>query len=377
MRDWEIKSLGDVCEILDSRRRPVTKKDRRAGEYPYYGATGIVDYVDDFIFDERLVLVGEDGAKWESGDGTAFAVSGPCWVNNHAHVLRPIRQILLDDWLVYYLVHQDLSPFVSGLTVPKLNQANLREIPVPLPPMSEQRRIVAILDEASEGIATAKANAERNVRNVGELFESDARQLFLQGAERWQSRTLDQLSTNLDSKRVPITKSEREPGEFPYYGASGIVDYVADYLFDGEALLISEDGANLLARSTPIAFSVSGKYWVNNHAHILKFEHRPTQRFVEFYLESIPLDAYITGAAQPKLNQKALNSIPIAIPDTLAEQSQVVARLEALSEQCEAMQGIYERKLAVLDELKSALLSRAFTGGLTDMSVNRQVAEVA
>ena len=132
------------------------------------------------------------------------------------------------------------------------------------------------------------------------------------------------ISTNLDSKRIPITKSDRKTGEYPYYGASGIVDYVADYIFDGDTLLVSEDGANLLMRSTPIAFSVSGKYWVNNHAHILKFENMATQRFVEFDLESIKLDEYITGAAQPKLNQKALNSIPIPIPKSVEAQAKVV-----------------------------------------------------
>lgn len=143
----------------------------------------------------------------------------------------------------------------------------------------------------------------------------------------WQSKTLDQISTNLDSRRIPITKAARVAGEYPYYGASGIVDYVADYIFDEDALLISEDGANLLARSTPVAFPASGKYWVNNHAHILRFESMTTQRFVELYLESIPLDSYITGAAQPKLNQTALNSIPIPLP-LLPEQERIVGVLD-------------------------------------------------
>jgi type I restriction enzyme S subunit len=143
----------------------------------------------------------------------------------------------------------------------------------------------------------------------------------------WQTKTLDQISTNLDSRRVPITKGVRVGGEYPYYGASGIVDYVADYIFDEDTLLISEDGANLLARSTPIAFPASGKYWVNNHAHILKFENLTTQRFVELYLESIPLDEYVTGAAQPKLNQRALNSIPIPVP-ALTEQQRIVGLLD-------------------------------------------------
>lgn len=143
----------------------------------------------------------------------------------------------------------------------------------------------------------------------------------------WETKTLDQISTNLDYRRVPITKGVRKGGQYPYYGASGIVDYVADYIFDEDALLVSEDGANLLARSTPIAFPASGKYWVNNHAHILKFDSLTTQRFVELYLESIPLNEYITGAAQPKLNQKALNSIPIPVPP-LVEQKRIVGVLD-------------------------------------------------
>ena len=176
--------------------------------------------------------------------------------------------------------------------------------------------------------------------------------------------SLDKISTNLDSRRIPITKNVRQSGEYPYYGASGIVDYVADYIFEGDNLLVSEDGANLLARSSPIAFSVSGRYWVNNHAHILHFEHIATQRFVEFYLESIKLDDYITGAAQPKLNQKALNSIPIPIPESVETQSQIVERLESLQSETQHLTHLYERKIAALEELKKALLHRAFHGEL-------------
>ncbi|NLV24605.1 MAG: hypothetical protein GXY54_07455 [Deltaproteobacteria bacterium] len=117
---WERKNLGDLCSILDSQRKPITKRNRTNGTYPYYGATGIVDYVNDYIFDEPLVLVGEDGAKWGSGENTAFIVDGKSWVNNHAHVLRPRREKVLDNWMVYYLNHSDLGKFVSGLTVPKL-----------------------------------------------------------------------------------------------------------------------------------------------------------------------------------------------------------------------------------------------------------------
>ena len=124
--EWHTQPLGAITDILDSQRKPVTKRDRKSGPYPYYGATGVLDYVDDYIFDEPLILVGEDGAKWGSGENSAFAIDGRCWVNNHAHVLRPHRDVIVDRWLIYFLNHSDLSKYISGLTVPKLNQGRLR-----------------------------------------------------------------------------------------------------------------------------------------------------------------------------------------------------------------------------------------------------------
>lgn len=159
---------------------------------------------------------------------------------------------------------------------------------------------------------------------------------ILDGAQiEW--RPLGELAENLDFMRKPITSGFRESGKIPYYGASGVVDYVKDYIFDGDFLLVSEDGANLLARNTPIAFSISGKTWVNNHAHVLKFNTYTERRFVDIYLNSIDLTPYISGAAQPKLNQKSLNSIPIPIPcpenpqKSLEIQAEIVRILDAFS----------------------------------------------
>jgi len=129
--------------------------------------------------------------------------------------------------------------------------------------------------------------------------------------------------------RRPITSSLRNPGDIPYYGASGVVDYVKDYIFDGDFLLVSEDGANLLARSTPIAFSVSGKSWVNNHAHVLKFETYAERRYAEYYLNKIDLTPYISGAAQPKLNKKNLESISIPNP-SLEDKKRIVSILDKI-----------------------------------------------
>ena len=145
--------------------------------------------------------------------------------------------------------------------------------------------------------------------------------------------TLEDVAENCDNQRKPVTSGNRESGIYPYYGASGIVDYVNDYIFDGDYLLISEDGANLLARNTPIAFSITGKNWVNNHAHVLKFKTYVTRRFVELYLNSIDLSPWISGGAQPKLNQKNLNKIAIPLP-VLDEQCRIVAILDRFDALC-------------------------------------------
>ncbi len=154
---WSMVELGETVEILDSLRRPITKHERRPGPYPYYGATGVVDYVDNYLFDEPLVLVGEDGAKWGSGEQSAYAVEGKVWVNNHAHVLRPKRERLLDRFLIEIINSLDLTLYITGVTVPKLNQAKLKSIQIPLPPLEVQREIVAEIEGYQRVIDGARA----------------------------------------------------------------------------------------------------------------------------------------------------------------------------------------------------------------------------
>ncbi len=277
-----------------------------------------------------------------------------------------IRAKKYQPWINYFIRHKryEIHAKGTGATFPNVSAQTLAEFQLIYPPLQEQERIVGILDQAFDGIATAKANAEKNLQNARAIFESHLDAVFSQRGEGWVETTIERISENLDSRRIPITKNVRKAGEYPYYGASGIVDYVADYIFDEDILLISEDGANLLARSTPIAFSVSGKCWVNNHAHILKFQNKDTQKYVELYINSIPIDEYVTGAAQPKLNQRMLNVIPIPIPKTTSEQSEIVKKLEGISSETQSLEVIYQKKIAALDDLKKSLLDQAFTGNL-------------
>ena len=176
----------------------------------------------------------------------------------------------------------------------------------------------------------------------------------------WETKNLGDICENLDSKRVPVTQSSRKAGIIPYYGASGIVDYVADYIFDEDLLLVSEDGANLLARTYPIAFSITGKAWVNNHAHVLRFAESTTQSFVEYYLNSISLEPYVSGMAQPKLNQKSLNSINIPIPP-LPEQKRIVSIVDEAFEGIDRAIANTKKNLTNARELFESYLNAIFS----------------
>ena len=156
---WSSSPLDGVCEVLNKRRVPITQKDRKAGPFPYYGASGIVDYVDDFIFDERLILVGEDGAKWGPNEQTAFVAGGKYWVNNHAHVLRSVG--LIDSLLEAHLVRSDLGRYVTGAAPPKLTLGKLKTIPIPIPSSpAEQQKIADCLGSLDDLIAAEGRNLE-------------------------------------------------------------------------------------------------------------------------------------------------------------------------------------------------------------------------
>ena len=156
----EYRSLGDVVNILDNLRRPITKKDRKPGVYPYYGANGIQDYVEDFIFDGMFLLVGEDGSVINTDNSPILTwAEGKIWVNNHAHVLSEIKQIALLRFIYFALQNTDVSSIVRGVP-PKINQKSLRDIKLPIPPIPVQKEIVQILDKFTSLEAELEAELE-------------------------------------------------------------------------------------------------------------------------------------------------------------------------------------------------------------------------
>ena len=238
----------------------------------------------------------------------------------------------------------ELNRNIEGLRDGKMvTYKQFSEICLPIPrQIDEQQKIADCLSSIDESITTQtqKLDTLKSHKKglMQQLFpaegESVPRLRFpkFQDAGEWESKLLGEVADNLDNQRVPITEKNRTKGLIPYYGASGIVDYVRDFIFDEDLLCISEDGANLLARTSPIAFSISGKSWVNNHAHVLRFKHQFTQVLVENYLNSIKLDDYLTGMAQPKLNKAMLDSIPVPLPLEINEQQKIADCLSSLDD---------------------------------------------
>lgn len=381
---WETKSLADVAELQGR----IGWKGLTAKEYtpegPYFLSVHSLNYGDyvDFRdafhisqlrYDEspEIMLRRDDLLICKDGAGIGKVgiignMPGPSTINSSMLLIRP-RQNIMPKYLYFVLQSPYFQRIVQsrleGATTPHLYQRDIATFPVHLPPLEEQRRIVAVLDEAFAAIAQATANAEKNLANARELFEAAFQDRFDHVGNGWNSYRLPEISANLDFKRKPVKKSDRIAGNVPYYGASGQVDSVRNHLFDDDLLLISEDGANLLMRTYPIAFSISGKSWVNNHAHILKFEDMATQRLVEYFFNSISVEPWVTGMAQPKLNQKALNDIPVPLPP-VTERERLVGELDELADHIERMENAQEARLVALAALKQSLLHRAFTGEL-------------
>ena len=307
----EYKPLGEAVRIRNGK----DYKTLGDGDVPVYGTGGIMTHVDTPAYSKPSVLIPRKGSL-----SKLYYVDCPFWTVDTIFYTEIDEKSVIPKFLFYFLSTMHLEEMNQAGGVPSLTQTVLNGIRIPVPPLEIQREIVRILDNFT------KLEAELEARRLQYAHYRDDLLSFDDSPDTgWCP--LGELAKNLDSYRRPVTREARVPGVIPYYGASGVVDYVSGYIFDGDYLLVSEDGANLLARATPIAFSVSGKTWVNNHAHVLQFDNYVERRFVEIYLNSIDLSSFISGAAQPKLNQAHLNRIPIPDPP-FAEKERIVAILD-------------------------------------------------
>lgn len=387
--NWVWVRLGEVNKYVSKSVNPISEPDKifelysvpsMADDYPEIIAGSDIGSSKQSVCKEDVLLCKINpriNRVWKVSQFTDNElIASSEWIiirNNHINA----------NYLMYCFQSKYFREFmlsnVSGVggSLMRAQPKYVQTYPIPLPPLSEQQRIVesieelfAKLDEAKERLqevadsfAVRKAAILHNAF-TGELTKQWRRENGVRD-ESWEEKKLSEITENQDSKRIPLSKSQRDNMNriYDYYGASGIIDKVDDYIFEGKKLLIGEDGANLVTRSKDIAFIADGKYWVNNHAHILDVKDTVLLMYLCNYINNMDLIPYVTGSAQPKLTQAKMNNIKIFLP-TLHEQHEIVRLIDDLLARERAAQQAAEQALASIDLMKKSILARAFRGEL-------------
>ncbi len=302
-----------------------------------------------------LLFAGSGETKEEIGK-SAVILRSDAYAGGDIVILRPNSEIVEFNYLGYVSnsnqVNKQKSKNGQGDAVVHIYSSGLLNVIIPLPPLPEQTAIATVLSDTDQLIqAIEKKIAKKR------LIKQGAMQELLRPKEGWEERKLGEVVYFLDGQRKPIKANERKSGIYPYYGASGIIDYVADYIFDDELILLGEDGENILSRNLPLAFKVKGKIWVNNHAHVLKPKQGYDITFLTEYLESLDYTLLNSGTAQPKLNKQACINITLSIPKII-EQRKIATILSNMDSEIITL----ENQLTKYKELKQGLMQNLLTG---------------
>ena len=357
---YPISKIGELVNNLDSKRIPLSKNERIAGNIPYYGATGIIDYIDKYLFDEQLVLIGEDGAKWGANEDSSFIITGKSWVNNHAHVLKPNRNKIIDKYLVEILNKLDLSVYITGQNVPKLNQTNLNDIQIPLPPLEIQQKIVDEIETIEKENHLKKQEIlklQDKIKNIS-LINAEYKKLedFAILLKRGKSPKY-----SLNETDIKILKSGQIRG-LSNFDLSKIY-YASSTMSVDERLLIEND---LLINSTGVGtagrvniFNLKGNYFVDSHVTILRLDKTkllPLYTLYQLYYNVgfKNIEKMATGqSGQIELAIKTIANIKIPVPP-VEDQQKIVSQIEELEKQIAQAQAIIDnskqQKQEILDK---------------------------
>lgn len=297
--------LEDCCEILDSMRIPIKASDRKEGPYPYYGANGIQDHVDDYIFDDELVLLAEDGGNFGSRERPiAYRVSGKCWVNNHAHVLKPKNDSLDVDYLCYSLMFYNTAGLVNGATRQKLTQATMREMLIPMRSIEEQKHIIEMLNRVVE----IKFHRQNELVKLDELIKARFVEMFYDKdypVLKWND-VFSTTTGKLDSNAAVYS------GEYPFFTCSKEVLRIDKYAFEQEALLLAGNNA---AGKYDVKY-YNGKFNAYQRTYVLGLKEDWSYRLFQYQLEDklLYLQQQSLGGLTKYLTLKILGELEFIIP---------------------------------------------------------------
>jgi type I restriction enzyme S subunit len=343
---FPVKQLGDVADFLDNRRRPVKESDRKSGEYPYYGANGQQGTIDGYLFDEPLILLAEDGGFFDNPDrGIAYRIAGKTWVNNHAHVLRPKSDVDL-SYLCRVLENYNVDPFISGSTRAKLTKGQAEKIEIPLPPLEEQKRIAAILDQADD-IRRKRQHAIDRLNQLGQAIFHD---MF--GDPAMRTVSLGEVCQFQYGNSLPA--SIREGIGYDVYGSNGVVGSHNKGLTKGPTLVIGRKGS-----VGEINFSDSPCWPIDTTYYVDSSSTQQNLRWLYYALQNLKLQSLNKATGVPGLNRNDAYRLEIPLPP-LEEQNLFADRVQEIDE----FLGRMSETLSVNDALFTSLQHRAFAGEL-------------
>lgn len=376
---WQVKKLGEVCRIRTGKKD--VNEGNPNGTYPFFTCAAVHTYSDSYSFDTEALLVAGNGDV-----GNVSYYSGKFEAYQRTYVLSEFYDVV--PRFLYLILDGKLKASVSkqklGNTMPYIKMGMLTDFLLPLPPLTEQQRIVAILDEAFESIATAKASAEQNLKNAKELFDSYLQSVFTQRSEGWVEKRLEDIVESISTGPfgTMLHKSDYVQPGIPLVNPMNIVN---SQIVPSESMMVSAEtqkrlgvymlkaGDVVVARRGELGrcalVTDSEEGWLcGTGSFFIRLNPQLIDGKLFVLLFGSPahkkkLEDLSIGTTMSNLNHSILNNLVFCLPPLPVQQS-IVARLDALSGETQRLEAIYKQKIAVLDELKQSLLQKAFAGEL-------------
>ena len=370
---WTTVPMAELCSIQSGKSD--TKDSVPDGPYAFFDRSKTIKRSSRFLRDCEALIIPGEGAEF-----LPRYFNGKFDLHQRAYALFDFSPKLDVRFLFYYLHHTaDYFPRVAvGATVKSLRLRHFEELPVAITSLPEQQRIVTLLDEAFDGIATAKAHAEKNLQNARAIFESHLQSVFTQRGDGWISTTIGESCTLKSGTTVPVS-IEKQSGDIPYVKVAemtlsdnqdGITtsirfldrpDVKPGWFIPKGAVIFPKRGGAILTNKKRLAL-------VDMCADLNIMSVIPsesiTPEFLYFYFLTVDMRKLGTGSSIPQINNYDIAPLEISFPKSLTKQAEIADSIRSLESECQALESIYQRKLTALDELKKSLLHRAFNGDL-------------
>lgn len=371
---WEVFDIQSVANVIGGGTPSTENEENFNGSIAWITPRDLSGYQDRYISQgERNISengLNSSNAKLLPANTVLLTTRAPVGylaiakkevtTNQGFHSMIPDSRT--SSLFLYYLLKNNVQKLIdhaSGSTFQELNGKTLKSLSFAFPKLNEQKEIAEVLDAIDTKIELNRSINSNFETLTGSLFKKWFIDIGDKLPRDWRIGTFGEAIQNFDSKRIPLSSREREKrhGAYPYYGATSIMDHVDDFIFNGTYVLLGEDGSVVKENGKPFVQYVSGKIWVNNHAHVLQGKNGFSTEYIKIFLDQVDILPFVTGAVQPKINQANMNSIPMVIPDpkTLDRFNQIATSIFGMILENES-----ENKS--LEQLRDSLLPRLMNG---------------